>query len=110
MMEPTGELALAAEFPAPDREQWLELVQGVLRKSGAAFDSLVTTTYDGIRLQPLYTADDTAPPAGFPGLAPFTRAASRRARSRAGTSGSCTGSPTATRSWPTWRTASRPSG
>ncbi|GAA0262705.1 methylmalonyl-CoA mutase family protein [Saccharothrix mutabilis subsp. mutabilis] len=72
-MEPTGELALAAEFPAPDREQWLELVQGVLRKSGAVFDSLVTTTYDGIRLEPLYTADDTAPPAGFPGLAPFTR-------------------------------------
>ncbi|MFI9816976.1 methylmalonyl-CoA mutase family protein [Saccharothrix variisporea] len=72
-MEPTGELALAAEFPAPDREQWLELVQGVLRKSGAEFESLVTTTYDGIRLQPLYTADDTAPAAGFPGLAPFTR-------------------------------------
>ncbi|NUT95651.1 MAG: methylmalonyl-CoA mutase [Saccharothrix sp.] len=72
-MEPTGELALAAEFPAPDREQWLELVQGVLRKSGAEFESLVTTTYDGIRLQPLYTADDTAPASGFPGLAPFTR-------------------------------------
>ncbi|RKT57555.1 methylmalonyl-CoA mutase family protein [Saccharothrix australiensis] len=72
-MEPTGELALAAEFPAPDREQWLELVQGVLRKSGADFESLVTTTYDGIRVQPLYTAADTAPPSGFPGLAPFTR-------------------------------------
>ncbi|GAA1354323.1 methylmalonyl-CoA mutase family protein [Saccharothrix algeriensis] len=73
-MEPTGEPALAAEFPAPDREQWLELVRGVLRKSGADFESLVTTTYDGIRVQPLYTAADTAPPSGFPGLAPFTRA------------------------------------
>ncbi|WP_433274898.1 methylmalonyl-CoA mutase family protein [Actinosynnema sp. CS-041913] len=72
-MEPTGELALAAEFPAPDRAQWLELVQGVLRKSGADFESLVTTTYDGIRVQPLYTAADTAPPSGFPGLPPFTR-------------------------------------
>ncbi|MEV0678321.1 methylmalonyl-CoA mutase family protein [Actinosynnema sp. NPDC050436] len=72
-MEPTGDLALAAEFPAPDREQWLELVRGVLRKSGADFDSLVTTTYDGIRVQPLYTAEDAAPAPGFPGLPPFTR-------------------------------------
>ncbi len=73
MMEPTGDLALAAEFPDPDREQWLDLVQGVLRKSGAEFESLVTTTYDGVRVQPLYTAADVAPPSGFPGLAPFTR-------------------------------------
>ncbi|WP_082403743.1 methylmalonyl-CoA mutase family protein [Saccharothrix sp. NRRL B-16348] len=72
-MEPSGELALAAEFPTPDREQWLDLVHGVLRKSGADFGSLITTTYDGIAVQPLYTADDRAPDAGFPGLAPFTR-------------------------------------
>ncbi|WP_461122237.1 methylmalonyl-CoA mutase family protein [Saccharothrix stipae] len=72
-MEPSGELALAAEFPTPDREQWLDLVQGVLRKSGADFGSLITTTYDGIDVQPLYTAADRAPDAGFPGLAPFTR-------------------------------------
>ncbi|CCH34918.1 methylmalonyl-CoA mutase family protein [Saccharothrix espanaensis] len=72
-MEPTGELALAAEFPTPDREQWRELVQGVLRKSGADFESLVTTTYDGIRVQPLYTAEDAAPATGFPGLPPYTR-------------------------------------
>ncbi|XVS63746.1 methylmalonyl-CoA mutase family protein [Actinosynnema sp. CA-299493] len=73
MMEPSGDLALAAEFTSPDREQWLDLVQGVLRKSGADFGSLVTTTYDGIAVQPLYTAADRAPDAGFPGLAPFTR-------------------------------------
>ncbi|MFE2756959.1 methylmalonyl-CoA mutase family protein [Actinosynnema sp. NPDC059335] len=72
-MEPSGELALAAEFPAADREQWLDLVQGVLRKSGAEYGSLITTTYDGLDVQPLYTADDGAPDAGFPGLAPFTR-------------------------------------
>ncbi|MEV8437162.1 methylmalonyl-CoA mutase family protein [Actinosynnema sp. NPDC051121] len=72
-MEPSGELALAAEFPTPDREQWLDLVQGVLRKSGAEFGSLITTTYDGIDVQPLYTAADQVPDAGFPGLAPFTR-------------------------------------
>ncbi|MFI9007415.1 methylmalonyl-CoA mutase family protein [Actinosynnema sp. NPDC053489] len=73
-MEPSGELALAAEFPAPDHEQWSELVRGVLRKSGAEFGSLITTTYDGIDVRPLYTAADRAPDAGFPGLAPFTRA------------------------------------
>ncbi|QFZ24849.1 methylmalonyl-CoA mutase [Saccharothrix syringae] len=73
-MEPSGELALAAEFPTPEREQWLELVRGVLGKSGAPFESLITTTYDGIDVQPLYTAADRAPDAGFPGLAPFTRA------------------------------------
>ncbi|WP_425471262.1 methylmalonyl-CoA mutase family protein [Saccharothrix texasensis] len=73
MMEPSGELALAAEFTSPDREQWLDLVRGVLRKSGADFGSLVTTTYDGIAVQPLYTAADRAPDPGFPGLAPFTR-------------------------------------
>ncbi|MGM1060329.1 methylmalonyl-CoA mutase family protein [Saccharothrix sp. Mg75] len=72
-MEPSGELALAAEFPTPDRETWLDLVHGVLRKSGADLGSLVTTTYDGIEVQPLYTAADAAPPAGFPGLPPFTR-------------------------------------
>jgi methylmalonyl-CoA mutase len=73
MMEPSGELALAAEFPTPDREQWLDLVQGVLRKSGADFGSLITTTYDGIDVQPLHTAADRVPDAGFPGLPPFTR-------------------------------------
>ncbi|WP_083752240.1 methylmalonyl-CoA mutase family protein [Saccharothrix sp. ALI-22-I] len=72
-MEPSGELALAAEFPTPDREQWLDLVRGVLRKSGADFGSLITTTYDGIDVQPLYTKADRAPDAGFPGLVPFTR-------------------------------------
>ncbi|WP_415362007.1 methylmalonyl-CoA mutase family protein [Saccharothrix sp. BKS2] len=74
MMEPSGELALAAEFPATDRDQWLGLVRGVLDRSGADFGSLITTTYDGIDVRPLYTADDRAPSAGFPGLAPFTRA------------------------------------
>jgi methylmalonyl-CoA mutase len=73
MMEPSGDLALAAEFPTPDRERWRELVDGVLRKSGAPFESLVSTTYDGITINPLYTAEDVAPPSGFPGVAPFVR-------------------------------------
>ncbi|TNC20695.1 methylmalonyl-CoA mutase family protein [Amycolatopsis alkalitolerans] len=75
------DLALAAEFETPERAAWQELVAGVLRKSGRLpedFDGaperlLATTTYDGIEIQPLYTAEDGAPPAGFPGLAPFVR-------------------------------------
>ncbi|MFI6097363.1 methylmalonyl-CoA mutase family protein [Lentzea sp. NPDC051213] len=60
------ELALSAEFrpnefPSASREQWRELVDAVLRKTGASFESLVTKTYDGIELQPLYTLDDALP-------------------------------------------------
>ncbi|MEV7553039.1 methylmalonyl-CoA mutase family protein [Amycolatopsis sp. NPDC089917] len=77
------ELKLAAEFPEASREQWRELVAGVLRKSGAIdedFDGLpesklVTRTYDGLEIQPLYTADDTVEGTGFPGLPPFVRGA-----------------------------------
>ncbi|GAB2854317.1 methylmalonyl-CoA mutase family protein [Lentzea nigeriaca] len=50
------------EFPSASREQWRELVDAVLAKTGASFDSLVTRTYDGIELQPLYTLDDALPP------------------------------------------------
>lgn len=61
------ELALPAEFrpnefPSASREQWRELVDAVLAKTGASFDSLVTKTYDGIELQPLYTLDDALEP------------------------------------------------
>ncbi|SEP94060.1 heterodimeric methylmalonyl-CoA mutase small subunit [Lentzea xinjiangensis] len=67
------ELALPAEFrsnefPPASREQWRELVDAVLGKTGASFDSLVTRTYDGIELQPLYTLED-APPVPY-ALAP----------------------------------------
>ncbi|MGI5504651.1 methylmalonyl-CoA mutase family protein [Lentzea sp. CA-135723] len=60
------ELALPAEFrpnefPAASREQWRELVDAVLRKTGASYDSLVTKTYDGLELQPLYTLSDALP-------------------------------------------------
>ncbi|KJK43751.1 methylmalonyl-CoA mutase [Lentzea aerocolonigenes] len=61
------ELALPAEFrpnefPAASREQWRAMVDAVLSKTGASFESLVTKTYDGISLQPLYTLDDALPP------------------------------------------------
>ncbi len=41
------------EFPSPTREQWLKLVEGVLK--GAPFDkALVGATADGLRIEPLY--------------------------------------------------------
>jgi methylmalonyl-CoA mutase len=47
------DLPLASEFPAAAREQWLALVEGVLK--GADFDrKLVSRTYDGLRIEPLY--------------------------------------------------------
>ena len=69
----TPDLELAADFPAAGYDQWRALVDKVLK--GADFDrKLVATTYDGIRVQPLYTAADR-PPAGeaFPGQPDFTR-------------------------------------
>jgi methylmalonyl-CoA mutase len=72
--------AAAAEFPAASREQWQRLVEGVLAKSGktgvagpAAEQALTTEVEDGLRVQPLYTAEDPAPDPGRPGFAPFVR-------------------------------------
>lgn len=80
---PISALELAAEFPEATRAQWQDLVAGVLRKSGrlpedftgAPESKLVTRTYDGIEIQPLYTAEDAPGGAGFPGLPPFVRGA-----------------------------------
>ncbi|WP_326763923.1 methylmalonyl-CoA mutase small subunit [Streptomyces sp. NBC_01591] len=76
---PADGLSLAAEFPAPAHEHWQHLVEGVLRKSGkeaagsAAEEALSTTVEDGLITRPLYTSRDSAPDAGYPGFAPFTR-------------------------------------
>ncbi len=53
-------LTLAADFPAVTREQWRALVDGVLK--GADFEKrLVSRTYDGIRIEPLYDKAEPAP-------------------------------------------------
>jgi methylmalonyl-CoA mutase len=84
-------LALAAEFPAPTREQWRSLVAAVLRRSGVAEDvdpeaSLSSGTYDGIVIKPLYTADDAAELGhdGVPGRPPFVRGATPDGATRTG--------------------------
>lgn len=57
----TEDLPFASEFPAATREQWLKLVDGVLK--GAPFDKrLVARTYDGLTIQPLYPRAASATP------------------------------------------------
>ncbi|GGU51240.1 methylmalonyl-CoA mutase [Streptomyces albospinus] len=81
MTAESPELPLAAAFPDADRAQWQRLVEGVLRKSGvaeaagaAAEDALATDLQDGIRIRPLYTAEDAPSALGHPGFPPFVRA------------------------------------
>lgn len=63
------------EFPPVDYDQWRALVEADLK--GAPFEKkLVTHTYEGIDVQPLYTRQDVpsqGDPLGFPGLPPFVR-------------------------------------
>ena len=77
-------LPLGSLFASANRDAWLAEVDKVL--AGAPFDRrLVTRTYDGLALQPLYAADDSADDAGgVPGLAPFTRGSAAGAHSAAG--------------------------
>ena len=49
----TDELSLAAEFPPVTETEWRKLVEAALK--GADFDKrLVSRTYDGLRIEPLY--------------------------------------------------------
>ncbi|MDT7700746.1 MAG: methylmalonyl-CoA mutase, partial [Pseudonocardiales bacterium] len=78
------ELVLAGEFDTPSRDEWTAAVDGVLRKArritddaplGAGVEKLAWTTPDGIRVQPLYAAEDVEglPATGVPGSAPYVR-------------------------------------
>ncbi|TFV53569.1 methylmalonyl-CoA mutase subunit beta [Blastococcus sp. TF02A-35] len=78
------DLALAGEFDAVTRDQWRELVAGVLRKAGRedlpepVEDALRRPVAPGVTVAPLYTAEDAGDlPAGVgvPGLPPFVRGA-----------------------------------
>ncbi len=83
--EPPG---LAAQFPPADPAEWRRLAAAVLRKSGAAEDvdpvaELSTTTYDGLRIRPLYTVED-AVHVPAPGRAPYVRGATADAATTTG--------------------------
>ena len=69
-----SELPLAEEFPQADDGVWMALVEKALK--GADFDkTLLSHTYDGLNVKPLYTRGDEtgADSAGIPGAAPFIR-------------------------------------
>ena len=60
MTDPASEpLALAAEFPAATREQWLKLVERVL-KGGRFEEQLVARTFDGLAIEPLHARSPAA--------------------------------------------------
>ena len=69
------EEVLFAEFPAPTLEQWREEVVRLLK--GAPFEKkMLTATYEGITLQPIYTAEDVKElpfQDSLPGEWPFLR-------------------------------------
>ncbi|MBI5318881.1 methylmalonyl-CoA mutase subunit beta [Bradyrhizobium sp.] len=70
MTSSTEDLRLAAEFAPATRDDWRKLVDGVLK--GAPFEKLVGKTYDGIRIEPIYTrAKGAAPIAGRAAAAPW---------------------------------------
>lgn len=79
-------LELAAEFPPVTEDQWHQAVNKVLAGKDTDLSAeelarrfqrqLVTTTHDGIAVQPLYTRDDLPAeslPVGAPGFWPFVR-------------------------------------
>jgi methylmalonyl-CoA mutase len=56
----SDDLPLAAEFPPVTQNDWRKLVETAL--SGASFDKkLVSRTYDGLRIEPLYPRKASAP-------------------------------------------------
>jgi methylmalonyl-CoA mutase len=70
-----AEETFAATFPPATADQWRAIVDKALK--GVPFEKkLVTRLYEGIAVQPLYTAGDwpaEGDPSGFPGFVPFTR-------------------------------------
>jgi methylmalonyl-CoA mutase len=70
MTSVTEDLRLAADFAPATYEDWRKLVDGVLK--GAPFEKLVSKTYDGLKIEPIYQrAQDAVPIAGRPAAAPW---------------------------------------
>ncbi|HZC97617.1 MAG TPA: hypothetical protein VE267_16100, partial [Bradyrhizobium sp.] len=53
MTTTTDELQLAADFAPASYDDWRKLVDGVLK--GAPFERLVGKTYDGLKIDPIYS-------------------------------------------------------
>jgi methylmalonyl-CoA mutase len=80
------EFTLADDFPPARYDEWRPLAEADL--AGAPFEQkLVTHTYEGIDIQPVYTRRDHPgedDPGGFPGLPPFLRGARPLGATRTG--------------------------
>jgi methylmalonyl-CoA mutase len=72
------EFTLGDDFPPVRYDEWRKLAEADLE--GAPFEQkLITHTYEGIDVQPVYTRTDwpaETDPDGFPGLPPFVRGGS----------------------------------
>jgi methylmalonyl-CoA mutase len=69
-MTSTDDLSFAADFAPASYDDWRKLVDGVLK--GAPFERLVSKTYDGLTIQPIYRrAANAAPIAGRGAAAPW---------------------------------------
>ncbi|MEA2940863.1 MAG: methylmalonyl-CoA mutase [Bradyrhizobium sp.] len=70
MTSATDDLRLAADFAPATYDDWRKLVDGVLK--GAPFEKLVGKTYDGLKIEPIYSrARGTMPIAGRAEAAPW---------------------------------------
>jgi methylmalonyl-CoA mutase len=70
MMSVSEDLRLAADFAPATFEDWRRLVDGVLK--GAPFENLVSNTYDGLKINPIYArAKGAAAVPGRPAAAPW---------------------------------------
>lgn len=70
MSAETDDLPLAREFPPATHDDWKTLVDGVLK--GAPFDRLVSKTYDGLHITPIYgRAANAGLVAGRPAATPW---------------------------------------
>src|SRR5450755_539617 len=70
MTSETDDLPLGADFAPATFDDWRKLVDGVLK--GASFERLVSKTYDGLTIAPIYArARDALPIAGRPAAMPW---------------------------------------
>jgi methylmalonyl-CoA mutase len=70
MTSVTDDLRLSADFAPATYDDWRKLVDGVLK--GAPFEKLVGRTYDGLKIEPIYSrAHGAAPVAGRRAAAPW---------------------------------------
>jgi methylmalonyl-CoA mutase len=66
----TDDLRLATDFAPAKYDDWRKLVDGVLK--GASFEKLISKTYDGLRIEPIYQRAHAAMPiAGRAEAAPW---------------------------------------